>query len=82
VLSEMASDSVGGAITTLAAGQDTQAKDIQSQIDAWTLRLQKREETMKAQFNALETALASMQSQSSWLTSQINGLPKWSSSSS
>ncbi|MFL6113511.1 MAG: flagellar filament capping protein FliD [Catenulispora sp.] len=82
VLAEIASDSVAGAITTMAAGQDTEAKDIQSQIDAWTLRLEKRQETMKAQFNALETALSSLQSQSSWLTSQINNLPKWSSSSS
>jgi flagellar hook-associated protein 2 len=37
---------------------------------------------MTAQFNALETALSSLQSQSSWLTSQINNLPKWSSSDS
>jgi flagellar hook-associated protein 2 len=82
VLAEMASDTVGGAITAMANGQDTEAKDIQEQIDAWTLRLQKRQETMTAQFNALETALSSLQSQSSWLTSQINNLPKWSSSDS
>ncbi|NYJ06342.1 flagellar filament capping protein FliD [Petropleomorpha daqingensis] len=82
VLAEMASDSVSGSLVTMANGSDTTAKDIQSQIDAWTLRLQQRKDTMTAQFNALETALSSLQSQGNWLTSQINGLPKWSSSSS
>ncbi|WP_448625353.1 flagellar filament capping protein FliD [Geodermatophilus sp. URMC 64] len=82
VLAEQASDSAAGVITALANGRDTRAKDIQSQIDAWDLRLQKRQETMTAQFNAMESALASLQSQSTWLTSQINSLPKWSSSSS
>jgi flagellar hook-associated protein 2 len=37
---------------------------------------------MTAQFNAMESALAALQSQSTWLASQINSLPKWSSSSS
>jgi flagellar hook-associated protein 2 len=82
VLAETASDSVGGVITALANGQDTQAKDIQSQIDSWTLRLQQRRTTMTAQFNALETALASLSSQSTWLTSQLKSLPSWSSSDS
>jgi flagellar hook-associated protein 2 len=82
VLSEMASDSAGGIITTLANGQDTRAKDLQEQIDSWTLRLQQRQQTMTAQFNALETALNSLQGQSSWLTSQLKSLPSWSSSDS
>ena len=82
VLAEIASDSVSGAIVTMANGSDSTAKDIQSQIDAWTLRLQQRKETMTAQFNALESALSSLQSQGNWLTSQINNLPKWNSSSS
>jgi flagellar hook-associated protein 2 len=79
VLGEMASDSVAGAITTMANGEDSSAKDIQSQIDDWTLRLQQRRATMTAQFNALETALNSLTSQQTWLTSQINSLPSWSS---
>ncbi len=82
VLAETASDSVGGVITALANGQDTRAKDIQGQIDAWTLRLQQRRATMTAQFNALETALSSLSSQSTWLTSQLKSLPSWSSSDS
>jgi flagellar hook-associated protein 2 len=81
VLAEMASDSVSGSIVTMANGSDSTAKDIQTQIDAWTLRLQQRRETMTAQFNALESALSSLQSQGNWLAAQINNLPKWSSSS-
>jgi flagellar hook-associated protein 2 len=80
-LAEMASDSVAGTITSLANGQDTRAKDLQSQIADWDTRLAARKDTMTAQFSALETALASLQSQSSWLTSQINQLPSWSSKS-
>jgi flagellar hook-associated protein 2 len=82
VLAEIASDSVSGSIVTMANGEDSQAKDIQSQIDSWTLRLQQRKDTMTAQFNALETALSSLTSQQTWLTSQIDNLPKWNSSSS
>jgi len=81
VLAEMASDSVSGSIVTMANGSDSTAKDIQTQIDAWTLRLQQRRDTMTAQFNALESALATLTSQQTWLTSQINSLPKWNSSS-
>jgi flagellar hook-associated protein 2 len=81
VLAEGASDSKTGMLTTLANSQNAQAKDIQSQIDDWTLRLTQRQATLTAQFNAMETALGTLQSQQSWLTSQINSLPKISSSS-
>jgi flagellar hook-associated protein 2 len=81
VLAERASDSATGMITSLANSQDTRAKDLQKQIDAWTDRLASRKATLTAQFNAMETALGTLQNQSTWLTSQINSLPSWSSSS-
>jgi flagellar hook-associated protein 2 len=74
-LSYQASDKTTGTLTGLANGQDTRAKDIQSQIDAWTLRLAARQQTLTAQFTAMETALGTLKNQSSWLTSQINSLP-------
>ena len=53
----------------------------QSTIDALTqrsadmdVRLATREQALKAQFTAMETALSAAQSQSAWLTSQINSL--------
>ena len=82
VLAERASDSTSGMITSLANSQDTRAKDIQKQVDAWDLRLASRKATLTAQFNAMETALGKLQNQSTWLTSQINSLPSWSSSDS
>jgi len=82
VLAERASDSATGMITTLANSQDTRSKDIQKQIDAWTDRLALRKDALTAQFNAMETALGTLQSQSTWLTSQLKSLPSWSSSDS
>jgi flagellar hook-associated protein 2 len=82
VLAERASDSATGMITSLANSQDSRAKDLQSQIDAWDLRLASRKATLTAQFNAMETALGTLQNQSTWLTSQIASLPTGSSSKS
>jgi flagellar hook-associated protein 2 len=78
-LSTMASDKATGMLTSLANGQDTRAKDIQAQIDDWTSRLALRKKTLTDQFSAMETALGTLKNQSSWLTSQINSLPTWSS---
>jgi flagellar hook-associated protein 2 len=80
-LANQASDKATGILTGLANGQDTRSKDIQSQIDAWTLRLTARQQTLTDQFTAMETALGTLKSQSSWLTSQINSLPTISKSS-
>jgi flagellar hook-associated protein 2 len=79
-LATMASDSATGMLTGLANGQDTRAKDIQSQIDDWTTRLALRQQTLTDQFTAMETALGTLKNQSSWLTSQIASLPTWTSS--
>ncbi|MCU1606584.1 MAG: fliD [Modestobacter sp.] len=80
VLAERASDSASGMITTLANSQDVHAKDLQKQIDAWGLRLSQRKTTLTAQFNAMESALGTLQNQASWLSSQINSLPSWNKS--
>jgi flagellar hook-associated protein 2 len=70
-----ASDSTIGTLVNMASGQDSQAKDIQTRIDAWDLRLAKRKETLTRQFTAMETALSSLRNQSTWLAGQINSLP-------
>jgi flagellar hook-associated protein 2 len=82
VLANRASDEATGTLISLAKGQDTRAEDLQDQIDAWDLRLELREKTLTAQFSAMESMLGTLQNQMSWLSSQINSLPKWSSSSS
>jgi len=52
-------------------------KDAQSVMDT---RLALKEARLRAQFTAMETALSSIQNTTSWLSSQIAGLPTWSSS--
>jgi flagellar hook-associated protein 2 len=56
--------------TSLQTSMDNLDKKIK-QMEA---RLDKRMETLTKQYVAMETALGKMQSMSSWLSSQINGL--------
>lgn len=77
-----AADTTTGALTLLAASKDTAAKDLQSRIDAWDLRLELRRTALTRQFTAMETALSSLQNQSSWLSAQLATLPSWSKSES
>jgi flagellar hook-associated protein 2 len=76
-----ATDTTTGSLVTLASSEDSQAKDLQSQIDDWDLRLAQIKDTYTAQFTAMTTALQTLQNQGSWLTGQINSLPSWNSSS-
>ncbi|PYY51291.1 hypothetical protein DEJ17_17110 [Curtobacterium sp. MCSS17_011] len=66
-----ASDKYNGSITTSITGQQSIAKDLNTQIDSWSDRLTRRRATLQAQYSALETSLSKLQSQSSWLTSQL-----------
>ncbi|MCZ2817832.1 flagellar filament capping protein FliD [Modestobacter sp. VKM Ac-2984] len=80
VLAKGASDSTNGSLVLLAKSGDSLAKDIEDRIAAWDIRLEMRKTTLTRQFTAMETALSSMQNQAAWLSSQIAGLPSWSSS--
>ncbi|PRY49420.1 flagellar hook-associated protein 2 [Geodermatophilus tzadiensis] len=74
-LAKQASDTTTGTLTSLAKGRDTLAKDIQERIADWDTRLKLRRETLTRQFTAMETALSSLKSQSSWLAGQLASLP-------
>jgi flagellar hook-associated protein 2 len=74
-LAKRASDSTTGTLTSLAKGRDTLAKDIQGRIADWDTRLQLRKDMLTRQFTAMETALSSLKSQSSWLAGQLASLP-------
>lgn len=76
-LSKQVTDKTTGSLTLLAQGRDDLADDLQDRIDSWDTRLEKRRETLQRQFTAMEVALGSMQSQSSWLAGQLNSLPSW-----
>ena len=73
-----ASDTSTGTLTLLAKGRDSQADNIQDRIEAWDLRLAARRQLLTRQFTAMETALSSLQQQSSWLAGQIASLPSYS----
>jgi flagellar hook-associated protein 2 len=76
-----ATDTTTGALTRRTETQDAAVRDLQDRIEAWDRRLELRRATLTAQFTAMETALSSLQNQSAWLSSQITGLPTWSTSS-
>jgi flagellar hook-associated protein 2 len=81
-LAQQASNTTTGTLTLLAKSQDDGADDLQTQIDDWDRRLELRKTALTAQFSAMETMLGTLQNQSSWLSSQIGSLPRWSSSDS
>jgi flagellar hook-associated protein 2 len=76
-----ASDTTTGALTLLAKSEDRQAKDLEARIADWDLRLALRKDMLTRQFTAMETALGTLQNQSTWLSGQLNSLPSWSQSS-
>ncbi|WP_144713428.1 flagellar filament capping protein FliD [Curtobacterium pusillum] len=66
-----ASDKYTGSITTSITGQQSVAKDLNTQIDSWTDRLTARRASLQTLYASLETSLSKLQSQSSWLASQL-----------
>jgi flagellar hook-associated protein 2 len=79
-IGKAASDSTTGTLTLLAKSEDAQAKDIQARIADWDLRLALRKDSLTRQFTAMETALGTLQNQSTWLSGQLSSLPSWSQS--
>ncbi|MGY1622012.1 flagellar filament capping protein FliD [Geodermatophilus sp. SYSU D00965] len=77
-MAKAASDATTGSLTLLANGSDSVAKDLEDRIADWDVRLALRKETLTRQFTAMETALGTLQNQSSWLAGQISSLPSWS----
>jgi flagellar hook-associated protein 2 len=67
--------SAGGALDARLNGDSSEVSDIGSRIDVLNEMLTQRQTALQAQFAKLESTLAGYQSQSSWLTQQINSLP-------
>jgi flagellar hook-associated protein 2 len=74
-----ASDSIGGYLTSKVTGQEDAVKDLNTNIAAWDDRLAKRKEILQRQYTAMETTMSSIQSQSTWLSSQLASLTTSSS---
>jgi flagellar hook-associated protein 2 len=70
-------DGTNGVLTGRVKSDDTSLKDYSSQIDDMNQRMDDEQTRLKAQFSAMETALAQAQTQQAWLTSQIATLPTY-----
>jgi flagellar hook-associated protein 2 len=68
-----AADSTG-TLADRISGEGAEIKDLQASIADWNDRLALRQQTLQAQFTAMETALSQSQSQGDWLTGQIASL--------
>ena len=69
-----ASDPYTGSLTALVTSQQGQESSLTTQISDWDTRLAAIQTQYQTQFDALEVALNSLSSQSSYITSQIAGL--------
>lgn len=78
-LGKRATDITSGTLTTAIQGGTDQIRQLNAQIDDWTVRLADRQQTLQAQFTAMEVSLGKLKDQSSWLSGQIASLPSGSS---
>ncbi|TQL01644.1 flagellar filament capping protein FliD [Cellulomonas sp. SLBN-39] len=76
-----ASDAQNGTITQAVKSQQDTVKDLGARIDDWDDRLAMRRTSLERQYAALEVTLSNLQSQSSYLASQLAALTGSSSSS-
>lgn len=71
---DAASNKDTGLLTAAATGRKAGIDRLNDSVEAWDLRLELRRTALSRQFTALETALSTMNSQSTWLASQISAL--------
>jgi flagellar hook-associated protein 2 len=68
---------LSGILTGRMKNDSSSLTDLAGQVTATNERLTQTEKRLKAQFSAMETALANSQAQQAWLTGQIASLPKY-----
>jgi flagellar hook-associated protein 2 len=76
-----ASDPIDGSITSLIKGRQSEVSDLARRIGDWDLRLADRQQSLLKLYNQMDTALGTLKSQQSWLTSQIASLPSFNQNS-
>jgi len=69
-----ASNQYTGTVTQVITGQQSSLKSLGDQIGDWDIRLASQRSTLERVYSALEVQLSNLQSQSSWLTSQLSAL--------
>jgi flagellar hook-associated protein 2 len=73
-----AAEGSGGSVARARKGIADRIDVYQTRIDGFEQRLLTRESTLRRQFTAMETALSQLNSQGSWLSSQLAGLNAYS----
>lgn len=66
--------SKGGVLAGITDALQETSRDLASQVERMEERIKAREARLIAQYTAMETLLSRMQTQSQWLTNQIQGL--------
>lgn len=79
-VAESASDPTTGTLTLQITGKQSLVADYGKQIDSWDIRLELRRAALEKTYAALEVSLSNLNSQSSWLTSQLEALTTSTSS--
>lgn len=64
----------GGILTNQITNSNTQISQFTKSIADWDLRLSLRQKALTQQFTTMESALSKLQSQGSWLSSQVTSL--------
>jgi flagellar hook-associated protein 2 len=75
-------DPTTGTVTAAINAANTRSTSLNSEIDSWTTRLATIQTNLQAKYSAMETALARLQSQQTYLTSMFNSMNNSSNSSS
>jgi flagellar hook-associated protein 2 len=65
----------GGTMESRLSTEDSTHKELTDRIADMDVLLQQKQDTLKSQFTAMETALQASQSQGQWLSGQIAALP-------
>jgi flagellar hook-associated protein 2 len=63
-----------GLLSGLIQRRNESIKDLNEQVSAWDVRLERRKTGLQRQFSGLEVAMGKMRQQSSWLAGQLAGL--------
>lgn len=71
---EAASDPYDGTLSAAVVGRGQSIERLEDRISDWDARLELRRTTLARQYTALDTALSQLNSQSSWLSSQLGSL--------
>ncbi|MCE0508681.1 MULTISPECIES: flagellar filament capping protein FliD [Microbacterium] len=73
------SDKYDGLLTSRITGQESEVKGLGEQMERWDVRLAQRKASLERTYARLEVMLSQLQSQSTYLSSQIAALPGSSS---